>query len=372
VLLSVTPDSGTVADSLEDHLVFQFDEVVSEQAGGGIERLIRLSPRTTELGEQVDVDWRRQAVAVRPTGGWRPNLVYQVTLLPGVTDLRNNRLDSGRTVIFTTGGPIPDTRLSGYVLNWDSHTVGAGAIIEAMLLPDSLTYVTNADSAGAYLLEALPRGTYLISGGIDANRNLRRERREPFDTIAVTVDGQLEHVFWAFVQDSMGPQVRNTEYIDSLTFRLSFNQKIEPADSVPHSIQVWALPDTTPVNLGTILTRAGYDSLGAAEQAARDSLAALIDSTTADSVAADTTADVSGVVGLPQEAAKQDTLPPSPAQLLLEQRARLSDTWFVRVLAPMLPDARFLIEATVRNVIGAEATSRMLLVVPAAAPPDST
>lgn len=373
VLMGVTPDSGTVVDSLEDHLVFQFDEVVSEQSGGGIEKLFELYPQTPELIEQVDVDWRRNAVAVRPTGGWQPNLVYQVTMLPGIADLRNNRLDESRTVIFSTGGPIPDTRVSGILLDWENGKVGVGAVVEATLLPDSLTYSTTVDSAGEYVLTALPVGTYVLTGVVDANRNRRRERLEPFDTVTMTVDGQSEHTFWAVTQDTISPQLRNAESLDSITIRLEFNQKLEPGDPSLGSFAVLALPDTVPVSIAAAFTAAAFDSMVAAERVVRDSLARLEQ----DSLAAlvdtlDTPADTGDVaepaVSVPEIA--QDTLLPSPAELLLQQRPALSDRLILRLIVPMAPEARFLIDATVRNVAQAEGTSRRLLIVPAL--PDST
>jgi hypothetical protein len=353
--------------------VFQFDEVVSEQSGGGIENLFELYPQTPELIEQVYVDWRRNAVAVRPTGGWQPNLVYQVTMLPGIADLRNNRLDESRTVIFSTGGPIPDTRVSGILLDWENGEVGVGAVVEATLLPDSLTYSTTVDSAGKYVLTALPVGTYVLTGVVDANRNRRRERLEPFDTVTMTVDGQSEHTFWAVTQDTISPQLRNAESLDSITIRLEFNQKLEPGDPSLGSFAVLALPDTVPVSIAAAFTAAAFDSMVAAERVVRDSLARLEQ----DSLAAlvdtlDTPPDTGDVaepaVSVPEIA--QDTLLPSPAELLLQQRPALSDRLILRLIVPMAPEARFLIDATVRNVAQAEGTSRRLLIVPAL--PDST
>ena len=39
--------------------------------------------------------WRRDRITVRPREGWRPNTMYRVELLPGVSDLRNNRATTG-------------------------------------------------------------------------------------------------------------------------------------------------------------------------------------------------------------------------------------------------------------------------------------
>jgi hypothetical protein len=98
-----------VLDGFDDDLEFQFDEVIDERSGNGLDKLILLSPVT----EEVSVSWKRTRITVKPKRGWLPSVVYHVTLLPGIADLRNNRLDSTRTIIFSTGGPIPDTRLTG-------------------------------------------------------------------------------------------------------------------------------------------------------------------------------------------------------------------------------------------------------------------
>jgi hypothetical protein len=54
----VTPDSGAVVPELDDAVRIQFDEVINEQSGGGLDKLVRLSPRVDEL----DVNWKRSAI----------------------------------------------------------------------------------------------------------------------------------------------------------------------------------------------------------------------------------------------------------------------------------------------------------------------
>lgn len=120
VLTGTAPDSGAVIVGFDEDLTFQFDEVITEGSGDALRRLIRVSPRH----EEVDVSWRRTRIAVKPDGGWHEGITYAVTLLPGVTDLRNNRLDSGRTVVFSTGGDIPATRVSGTVVDWEGGQIG--------------------------------------------------------------------------------------------------------------------------------------------------------------------------------------------------------------------------------------------------------
>jgi hypothetical protein len=376
VLMAVVPDSGAVVPGLDDPLEFRFSEVVSERSGGGLDRLIELSPRA----EALDVDWKRTRIAVEPEGGWRPGLVYQVTLLPGVADLRNNQLEQGRTVIFSTGGEIPDTRVEGLVLNWGDGRVPARGLVEAVLLPDSLVYTTVTDSTGAFRLTALPRGTYHLSGALDGNGNRRREPREPFDSITVALDSVVDHVFWAYAQDTVGPSLRQAGHVDSLTVRLEFSQPLRPGEPDVGAVALFALPDTTPAAVAWVGTAAAYDSVTAAEaaEAAAEAAAAV---EAADTVAVADTAQAQAVQPparqMPLEPAirtPQDTAQAPPdstrAQRLLATRRPLGTAWVIRAAGPLTPGGRYLIEATAANPNGTEATSRAVVVVPA--PADST
>ena len=95
-LIATRPDSFARLTAFKGVAEFQFDEVVSEggspnrgEGTGGLERLVILSPSK----RVPEVRWRRNRITVRPQEGWRPNRVYRVELLPGVTDLRNNRTE---------------------------------------------------------------------------------------------------------------------------------------------------------------------------------------------------------------------------------------------------------------------------------------
>src|SRR5690606_41647771 len=67
----------------------------------------------------------------RPREGWRPNTVYRVELLPGISDLRNNRAESGAAVVtFTTGAPLPVDTLRGAVWDWTVARPAAGALVD--------------------------------------------------------------------------------------------------------------------------------------------------------------------------------------------------------------------------------------------------
>ena len=339
-IVSVFPDSGTVAEGLDDAAVFRFDEVIDERSGGGLDRLVTVSP----VPEEVEIDWKRSAIAVRPKGGWRQGVVYHVTLLPGVQDLRNNRLVEGRTIVFTTGGPLPNARITGTVVDWEAGRLAPRARVEGILLPDSLVYVTLADSTGSFTLSTIPVGAYLVVAAVDANNNRRREPREPFDSATVRVDSVVDRVFWAFRQDTLGPQLARATLLDSVTVRIEFNQALPPEDPDSGSVQMAVLPDSLPVAVEAVWRESVYDSVKTAARGRPDT------------VAADTTR-----IGPAAAPAARDT---TRAAQILRQRPKLSTNLIVRTASPLAPGTRYLITATARNLIGATATSRTVLVIP--------
>jgi hypothetical protein len=374
VILSIVPDSGTAVPGFDDPLVIEFDEVISEGSGGGLDRLVELSPRSEEL----HVEWHRSRLTVEPTGGWRPEVVYHVVLLPGIADLRNNLLEEGRTVIFSTGGPIPETELEGIVVDWETGRPGVNALVEAVLVRDSLVYVGRADSIGEFRLTALPVGEYVVYASIDGNTNRRRESRESFDSLVVRLDSSATGDYWAFVHDTLGPAIREVTPLDSVTFRVTFNGKLDLTAPGAEAVQVWILPDTVPFRVDRVWTPAVYDSVQSAEaeaaRAAADSAAAADTVAAPDSAAvpADTAAGLVAAPPGPPPAAR-DSVPPADstaAQRLLATRPALYDVWIVRVAQPLEPGGRYLVGATALNLGGATRESRGVLVLPA--PPDST
>jgi hypothetical protein len=410
IILSVTPDSGAVVDDFDDAVQVQFNEVIDERSGSGLENLVLLSPRPEEL----DVSWKRSRVTIEPKDGWHENIVYQLTLLPGFADLRSNRIDSGRTIAFSTGGQFPETLISGTVLDWEQGSSAPRALIEAILLPDSLVFIAHADSLGEFQVRYLHPGSYLVVATIDGNNNLQRDYREVFDSVTVGLDSAVSRVLWAFAHDTVGPRISEISELDSVTIKIDFGQKLLPLEPIDSVARVYALPDTTLLETVALWNQITYDSVRTieAEQdsirqaAVADSVAASIaDSIVAaeaDSIAAlevdsagvevadtaevgeagDTTAGGEGeaggagvadsiVEGLLQvvdsagqameDSAAADT---SHIELLLAERPQLSSSWYVRLAAAMVPGARYLITAVAENISGAVAESQGLLILP--------
>lgn len=345
VLLSVRPDSGGVDSAFDGSVRFQFDEVISEASGGGIDKLVTVSPRP----KQTDVTWKRDAIEVHPDHGWTPNVTYTVTLLPGATDLSNNKMTTGGVTVFSTGGAIPQTTVSGMAVDWSAGRVAAGALIEAIRPTDSLTFVATGDSTGAFHLPHLAPGSYALIATVDANRNGRRDRREAFDSVMMTLDSSFTDTLWLFVHDTAGPQIKTVDRADSTSLRVQFTAMLRPSAPDTDAVRVLRLPDSVAVPIAAVWRRSTYDSL---QQAARRQA----DTTRSDTTRADTSA--APTPGRPT-AASADT---GAAAALLASRPKLEDTWVVRLVQPLAPGTRYLVDARATNVNGAVAESRGLYV----------
>ena len=349
-LIGVVPESGAV-NVTPDRVEFRFDEVVSERPGGGapsLEQLVLISPSDG----LPRVDWRRRSIAVRARRDWRENAVYTVTLLPGIADLRGNVMRSGKTVIFSTGATIPDTRIAGIVYDWVNGIAARNASIEALALPESLAYVARTDSVGAFVLAHLPPGRYALRAWLDANNNRGLDPREAYDSAGVELRDTASVTLLAFVHDTLPPRINTVEVVDSMTLRVEFNQPLDPTQTVDTTRFRLTAADSSVVPLRSVLTAAAWDSLQ------RDSIAR-----------ADTTrrpAPPRAAAPLPRG------LPPRDTVVL--PRPRPMSRFVVITAAPLLPETNYrLVALEARNLMARSGTSARVFTTPRrAAPADTT
>src|SRR5262249_13868833 len=158
---------------------------------------------------------------------------YQMTLLPGITDLKNNKWVTGQTVLFSTGGPIPTTHATGRAIDWEAGGAAPRALIELTRPSDSLTFWGIADSVGRFSLAAVPPGQYVLYATVDKNTNRMRDYHEPYDSALVTLDSTLDATLWTFTRDTVGPRIRTAQRADSSAVRLEFTQTLAPDGPAP-------------------------------------------------------------------------------------------------------------------------------------------
>jgi hypothetical protein len=353
-LIAVRPDSFAVLPGFRGEAEFQFDEVISEgsspnrgEGTGTLEKLVVLSPTR----EVPDVEWKRSRITVRPKEGWRPNRVYRVQLLPGVTDLRNNRSSDGAVLTFTTGAPKPTITLQGEVIDWETSRPAGGALVIATLLPDSLPYRGVADSSGRFALGPLPAGEYLVSGVLDQNNDQKQDPREAYASARVPKGKTEAGELWAFVHDTLPPRIQTITVNDSVSAGVTFSQKLDPRQRLtPADVRLRLLPDSTPVAVASILPGPVDDSLHG--RTVRP------DSLPRDTLARDTTA---------RRRPGPSLRPPprQPANQPLTSRPPLSDRLVLRVPRPWSPGARLVLEVRgVRNITGVAGNAVGVVAVP--------
>ncbi len=349
-VVGTRPDSIQVLPGFDGNAEFLFDEVVSEGTTpnqglgtGDLERLIMLSPSD----EVPRVTWKRSRITVRPKEGWQPNRVYRVELRPGIVDLRRNRTDTTVVITFSTGAPLPGHRLSGRVLDWTRGQAAPGALVVAELLPDRLAYRGVADSTGAFDIEPLPDGAYVVVGVLDENRNLRREPREAYDTVYVDAGRSEVGEIWTFPHDTVGPRIQTITVRDSLSATIAFNQFLDPDrryDST--AVRVWRMPDSIAIAITAVRSPAEDDSVTRA--------AVPVDSAALDSMAPPIPAPAPGRTPAPR----------------VESRPALSQQLVVRVATPWIPGSAYMMELrAISNVNGVPADATGSLQVPEPAPP---
>jgi hypothetical protein len=392
-LLSSAPDSGAVLAAPPDRVELRFDEVIAERIAAQqptIAGAVLISPTTTP----VSVDWHRNRITISVRGGFRPGRIYRVELLPVIVDLRQNKMKTGRTIVFSTGPAIPAATLEGTVVDWTGGRAAAGALVEAVLLPDSLPYLAQSDSVGHFSLAEMPPGDYLVYGIVDQNNNRRRDPREAFDTARVALADSAAVELYAFTHDTVGPRLRSAELADSVTLRLGFDRPISTAVAVDTSmVRVSPAADTTEaLPLLRVYTTAAFDSARAAETAARAAAQAARDSAARAQAAARDTTGRPPVPGAARPPAARPVPPPplaqgprrdtalaarrdsSRAMKMLARRPAPSDTRVVRLTAPLVPGTRYVV--TTHGVVGltgvvAATPGRTMLTVPRPRAPDA-
>jgi hypothetical protein len=377
-LLAIKPDSFARIPNFKGEVEFQFDQVVSEGSSpnqgtgtGDLEKLVILSPTT----RVPDVTWRRSRITVKPAEGWRANTVYRVELLPGVTDLRRNQMKRGAVLTFTTGAELPTTTIEGTVVDWSSSRPAPAALVEALLVKDSLPYRGLADSSGRFSLGPLPSGEYLVRGVLDQNHNNLPDPREAFDSVRLAPGKTAAGELWAFVHDTTPPRIQEVGVGDSVSANVTLSQTLDPRQHLkPDAVTVRVLPDSTPIQVTSILTQAEDDSLHRRAAPAKDTLS-------------DTTRrERPGIREVPEAppavpAAPRGAAPGARARgaqpklqpEALTSRPPLTGKLVVRVARPWAPGGRYELEIKgVRNTTGTAGDVRGGFTVPKPSAADST
>jgi hypothetical protein len=144
-------------------------------------------------------------------------------------------MKDGFALTFSTGPTIPTGRIKGYAFDWPAERIAPDALIEAVTVGrDSIRYLAQADSSGAFEVGPLPPGTYLMRGTIDQNRNRMQDRTEPWDTVRVVAPqtGPQLQLLMA-PRDTLQARIQGVTVNDSVTLAVTFDRLLDPSQDFP-------------------------------------------------------------------------------------------------------------------------------------------
>jgi Bacterial Ig-like domain/Carboxypeptidase regulatory-like domain len=378
-VVRVRPDSNS-RDVRTGGVSFDFNEVVSERPRGAtsLADLFLVSPSDGT----PRVSWRRSRVVVTIDGGFRRNTTYTVRMRPGVSDLSNNVDSVGRVIVFSTGAEIAHGVIAGRVFDWLAARPAPQAYVEALVLPDSTRYSATSDSLGAFRIDNMPAGSYLVRAIVDQNHNRLLDPRELFDSVTISLQDSVRREMLAILRDSLGPGIASVTVKDSLTLRVTLDRALDTAFTLTSSLFTLKTSDSTQLAIDTvftardverhiadsIVTKHVQDSVQAA--ARRDSLRAADSARAGAAPPPPPTGRRPGVATAPPRAPSSDTthrVAPRPA-------APIPSTELVMQLERALPPGSSLRlhAADLRSITGATRSSDRVFNTPRPPPPKDT
>lgn len=344
-VVEVSPEPFAYVTRLDRPVIIRFDERISERLEGVREwaDAVIVSPETGA----VRVSRGRRHVEVSLEGGWQPDLVYRVVLLPVLRDLFNNVVEEPVELVFSTGAPIPETALAGFVEDRLTGRSMDGVRIEATHGDDGHTYVALTDTAGFFALRHVPAGAYDLKGWVDQNRNRVADFSEPQDSARFALaDGDTVVVELQLLpRDTTPARLLRAEPMDSIMVELGFDDYFEPGP-MDGNAAVYRLADSTFVADGTLFHATKLDSLREAEReaarAAADTLPAAAEQDTAVAELPDPPPPV-------RREDRQEPRRPAPPD-----RPRLPSRELILVLPePLEPETRYYVQVSdVTNIHG--------------------
>ncbi|MGE0161212.1 MAG: Ig-like domain-containing protein [Gemmatimonadales bacterium] len=225
VLVRTDPDTFATLTDLDRPVRFYFDERISENVTGGtLDDAVTVSPRTGD----VRVGHGRTSITVEVRGGFRPGLLYRVTLQPVIRDMFGNQLRDPFELVFSTGGSASPTAVAGQAWNRTTGAPLGGALVQAVS-DDSLAYVSRADQEGIFVLRYLPDGPYRVTAFEDVDRDGVLDARETQGTenVVVAAGDTLLVDVGALPSDTTPAALLSASALDSVTVALELDDYVD-------------------------------------------------------------------------------------------------------------------------------------------------
>src|SRR5262249_16225965 len=158
------------------------------------------------------------------------------------------------------GAPLPTRTLRGRVIDWMTQRPQPRALIEAVLLPDSLPSRTRAHPTRRFTLGPIPPRDYLGYGLLGPNTAFPFSGRTACGSLRMAATRDSGGEIWAFRHDSTAARLTAIALNDSLSLLLTFSQNLNPYQRLPaESVEVRLLPDSVRVPVLRLLPKEEYD-----------------------------------------------------------------------------------------------------------------
>ena len=374
MVTSTWPDTFATIEPTRDPVKIVFSERISERpTQGSLDNAVLVSPVTGDHR----VKHTRSGLEIEVIGGFQPNLVYRVRILPIVKDLFTNPMEGPFELVFSTGAEYETNVIAGVAEDRLTGEVVRGARVEARGRgeDDPPVYMATSDSSGVFALRYLPAASYDISLFEDINRNGEADFAER-QGVAEGILGQQPPLADTIIlrglkllrPDTTPARLIRVEAYDSLLVRFAFDDFLDaegPLD--PVQVQVQIAPEEGPgPNVDEFLwprqvdsIRAVADSIAAEERrvAMVDSLQLVVDSLDQIYQEMEAAGDSLGIdtLGANLGRMRDRMAPPEPPEEPEPEAAQESppilpqQEFFVLLTSPLDPDRLF--QASVAGVV---------------------
>ncbi len=240
-VVATFPDTFSIVESFDGPIKITFNESISERGtSGSLDQAVQVSP---ESGS-IEVSHKKNGLEIRMEGGFSPDLVYRVTVLPTVRDLFGNSMPQPFEFIFSTGADLIPNALAGMVSDRLTGRPMEGVRVTAMIEPlrgnkeaisEESVHVAISDRDGIFAFRYLPPlGRYALKAFDDFNRNKEVDFFEPFGDASQVISGS-DTVF-AYMSllssDTTAALVSDADIVDSVTVMVEFDDHLNPETSL--------------------------------------------------------------------------------------------------------------------------------------------
>ena len=249
-LLESFPENGSTLVPQDNKITITFSERIKKPTSN---KTIYISPRPTQ---EPELTWKSDRLIITLADSFAVNQTYIISFGDEIQDLRNNTLDSGSIIAFTTGEKLAEGNISGQVV--DENNLPVKNIltalynkneIESATVIDSLypTYIATTDDKGYFSFRYIPNGDYLVIAFNDKNKNERLNPERELYGIplnSTTLDSSLASIKEMKIpltfHNSNQIEIKAVQQTEDNTFLINFSNLQDDLPSNAFTLQKYA------------------------------------------------------------------------------------------------------------------------------------